>query len=143
MNWVCEKEVIPDLLSFSETVIEKKSDTCRWLSAKLEPANQLRYPLIRRSLVGYAMMTIPLSFRHSMIGAIAVPGLEWRRPSALREGAGSPSAWSVPQIFRKHSFALLVFGVGHFRGSQTPFSSRGDFGSMFARTYLDCRLYKA
>jgi hypothetical protein len=33
------------------------------------------------------MMTIPL-FRYSMIGAIAVPGLEWPYPSALGEGAG-------------------------------------------------------
>jgi hypothetical protein len=39
MNWLCEKEVIPDLLDFSEAVIEKKSDACRWLGAKLEPAN--------------------------------------------------------------------------------------------------------
>jgi hypothetical protein len=45
MNWLCEKEVIPDLLDSQETVIEKKSDTCRWLSGKLEPANQPRYPL--------------------------------------------------------------------------------------------------
>ena len=45
MNWLCEKEVIPDLLNFSETIIEKNPDTCRWLSAKLEPANPLRYPL--------------------------------------------------------------------------------------------------
>jgi hypothetical protein len=89
MNWLCEKKVIPDLLNFSETVLEKKSDRRRWLSAKLEPANQPRYPLVRRSLLGYAMMTIPLSSRHAMIGALAVPGLEWRYPSALREGAGT------------------------------------------------------
>ena len=88
MNGLCENEVNPDLLDCSETVIEKKSDTCRWLSAKLEPANPPRYPL-RGSLVGYAMMTVPLLFRCSMIGAIAVPGLEWRYPSALREGAGT------------------------------------------------------
>lgn len=51
MNWLCEKEVIPDLLNFSETIIEKNPGMGRWLSAKLEPANPLRYPL-RRSLVG-------------------------------------------------------------------------------------------
>jgi hypothetical protein len=55
-----------------------------------------------------------------MIGAIAVPRLEWRYPSALREGAGSSSAWSVPQIFRKQ-FRLTGFrGWGTFAVLKPP-----------------------